>query len=89
MHSPPVWQALPEGLKVTMIVPNPLGVSPQSQCRVVEEGYTCISITTCPYFNNSYVFVTLTGCVLYVIIPACVEICVFAFHFECFYIVLD
>ena len=31
MHSPPVWQASPEGLKVITIVPNPLGISPQTQ----------------------------------------------------------
>ena len=31
MHSPPVWQASLEGLKVTTIVPNPLGISPQMQ----------------------------------------------------------
>ena len=35
MHSPPDWQASPEGLKVITIVPNPLGISPQTQvsCR--------------------------------------------------------
>ena len=35
MPSLPVWQALLEGLKVTMIVPHPLGISPQTQvsCR--------------------------------------------------------
>ena len=31
MHSPPVWQASLEGLKVITIVPNPLGISPQTQ----------------------------------------------------------
>ena len=65
------------------------GYHPKRKCRVGEEGYTCINITTCPCINTSYTFVTLIGCVLFVIIPACVDncVCVFFFYFECFYIV--
>ena len=30
MHSPLVWQASAEGLKATTLVPNPVGISPQT-----------------------------------------------------------
>ena len=42
MHSPPVWQASPEGLKATILVPNPIGLSPQTHVRVGEKGYSCM-----------------------------------------------
>ena len=30
MHSPPVWQASTKGLEATTLVPNPIGISPQT-----------------------------------------------------------
>ena len=30
MHSPPIWQASTECLKATTLVPNPIGISPQT-----------------------------------------------------------
>ena len=74
MPSLPVWQASLESLKVTTIVPNPLGISPQ---RHVPCGWRRAHMHK--HYNmymHSYFLcnVTLIVCVLFVIILAWFEI---------------
>ena len=74
MHSPPVWKVSPEGLKVTTIVPNPLGISPQTQVSC-----TWRRVHMHKHYNMSIhqyflCFVTLIICVTCVISPTSVEI---------------
>ena len=67
VRSPTAWKASLEGLKVLTLVPNPTGISPQTTWRVGEEGYSCISIKTCPCINTSYVvWLCLVVCLLVV-----------------------
>ena len=89
MHLLPAWQASTKGLKAKTIVPNPLGISPQTHVpcgwrRVLMHKHYNM-------FMHLYFlcFVTLIGCVLFVIIPAWVENCAcLLFYFECFYIII-
>ena len=78
MHSTPVWQTSTEGLKVATLVPNPIGISPQTHV-------TCgwWRILTHKHYNISMheyflCFVTLLGCVLFVVMLAWFEyLCLF------------
>ena len=77
MHSPPAYQASPEGLKDLTLVPK--------QWRVGEKGYLCISITTCPCINTSYVlWLCSIVCFLLAWVENCLFVCV---CFKCLYIV--
>ena len=42
VHSPPVWQDSPKGLKAITLVPNPIGISPKYTWCVGEEGCSCM-----------------------------------------------
>ena len=82
MHSPPVWQALTEGLKATTLVPNPLGISSQTHVSCGWKG-----VLMHKHYNMSIdyyflCFVTLIGCILFVIVPAWVE------NYACFSLLL-
>ena len=85
MRSPTAWKASLEGLKVLTLVPNPIGISPQTHMTCGEEGYSCISITTCPCINTSYVvWLCLVVCLLVVWVDNWLFVC---FCINCFYIV--
>ena len=90
MPSLPVWQASLESLKVTTIVPNPLGISPQ---RHVPCGWRRAHMHK--HYNmymHSYFLcnVTLIGCVIFVISLACFEnYCLFVFTLNVFTFFFD
>ena len=55
MHSPPIWQTSIEGLKVTTLVPNPIGISPQTHVMCGWRRVLLRDHLLCPCINTSNV----------------------------------
>ena len=55
MHSPPVWQASLEGLNATTLIPNPIGISPQTHVTCGWRRVLMHDHLLCPCINTSNV----------------------------------
>ena len=89
MHSPLVWQASPEGLKVTTIVPNPLRISPQTHASCRWRRVRMHKIITCPCINTSYVLWLDWLCAYCYHSSMSWNFCLFVICFECFYVLIN